>query len=393
MKSIESIYIHIPFCISKCHYCDFFSVVCSNQNQYISDSYVQALINELSYKISEYKIKKIKTIYIGGGTPSLLSSSQMEKIFSFIKNTSILDKDYEFTIEMNPDDVTESLIDYLNHSIVNRISCGIQSLDDNVLQFVNRRAKRKENLNALEILKNKWQKKLSLDLITGLPEETKEGFLNNLNTICSFNPDHISMYSLTLEEGTKLYDRLEKNEFQYDFDYSDEMWMCAKDFLEEKGYFQYEVSNFSKKGFECKHNLTYWSHNSYLGIGCGASESLYFENGSAIRKTNDTNIDLYIKNWTSKSPSFLDNVILENVDVNTSMFEFFMMGLRTMNGVGKKQFFNHFNKPFPQSVLKLFEEWISKNLAQVVHCTEDDYYSLNSRGLLFLNKFLEELEI
>lgn len=396
---IKYIYIHIPFCLSKCKYCDFFSISCDNKKNPVPDDYISAILNELAFYINQYEIKNIRTIYIGGGTPSLLSKNQLNQIFSFLQNNLNFNDDYEFTIEMNPDDVTEDFIQFLQNSPVNRISCGIQSMNQKVLKNVNRRAGVKENLYALNIFKKYWKKTLSLDFICGLSLEKTDEFIEGIKSILEYEPHHISMYSLTIEEETALGQDLENNIFEYDFDYADEMWLKTKSMLEEKGYLQYEISNFCKKGFECLHNLSYWNHENYLGIGAGATGSLYYKDGSGVRFFNQNNINDYIDFWLNKwkeSEAFQNNLATicqkEIIDIQTSQFEFFMMGLRKATGISEIEYEKCFNKNIPEKVVKQFEKWVKKGLAHITKSENDVVYSLNREGLLFLNPFLEELE-
>ena len=284
-----SLYIHIPFCVSKCSYCDFFS----KTNLSFIDDYVDSLLNEIKFRL-DHSDKKIKSIYIGGGTPSLLKIDHLLKIQNKIENFCELTSDYEFTIEVNPDDLTESYIEQLKNTKINRISCGIQSMSDSVLEFANRRSRYKENVNALYLLSNVWENNFSIDLICGLPKETENSFFEGLDKIISYNPNHISMYSLTVEDETPLGKMINNGNIEYDFDFSDSLWLKAKKLLEEKGYFQYEVSNFSKEGFESKHNLAYWNHQAYIGVGSGATGTLYFSNGEGYRYTNTNDILKYI---------------------------------------------------------------------------------------------------
>lgn len=395
---INSIYIHIPFCLSKCHYCDFFSVPCNKKdNSNIPQKYVDAILREIEYKAKKYNLSSIKTIYIGGGTPSLLTSEQLNQITDKINQIFSLEPGYEFTIEVNPDDVSKQFLLNLAKSPVNRISCGIQSLNQKVLKSVNRRAGKQENLNAIKLFSEYWNKKLSLDLIAALPDESDESFLEGLKTVCESKAEHISLYSLTIEDETELGQKCINGELNYDYDWADSMWLKGKEYLESRGFLQYEISNFSKQGKECAHNLTYWKHESYLGIGAGATGTVYKEDGSGIRKSNVNDIDEYIKKWTCNydTDSFNEDdfVQVEEIDLETSKFEFFMMGLRKNNGISKKDFEVKFDCEFPKKIHNLFLNWEEKKLARINTLIEDTNYALNEKGLLFLNAFLSELEV
>lgn len=385
-----SLYIHIPFCISKCYYCDFFSIPAKK----ITDEYVNSLCNEIVTRSKKYKNSLCKSIYIGGGTPSLLSPSQLEKISKFIFTCFNFTSDYEFTMELNPDDVDDLLLKSLMSAKVNRISLGLQSMSDTVLKFIHRRADKNQNLSALKLIDKKWKGKVSFDLICGLPYEEKESFLLNLQDLLSYNPDHISLYSLCVEDETLLGKMICEKSIEYDYDFTDELWILGKELLEKNGYKQYEVSNFAIEGYECKHNLAYWNHENYIGIGCGATGTEYFEDGSGCRITNNKNIEKYIAFWNDLNLVTSNSVIpqeKEFIDVETSSFEFFMMGLRKNGGIKSSDYKKYFSCPIPQDIHNLFRKWTNNDLAEIISINDDIIYKLNNKGLLFLNKFLEEL--
>ncbi|SEQ80237.1 oxygen-independent coproporphyrinogen-3 oxidase [Treponema bryantii] len=375
----SSLYIHIPFCISKCAYCDFFS----KPYEAVPDSYIDALCNEIDFRISEYNIKKLKTIYIGGGTPSLLTENQLKKIFSKIKSSVKLAFDVEITIEVNPDDVTETLLRALFDCGVTRISCGIQSMNDAVLKKACRRADVQTNKNAMEIISQKWKGEVSYDLISGLPGESEESLITGLKELCLYKPDHISLYSLTIEENTPFGKQFAAGNLDYDFDYADKLWLAGRDFLEAQGYKWYEVSNFCLPGKECRHNLVYWNHGNYIGCGSGACGTVYKPDGSGFRWTNNSDIDEYIKVQNGQPPQSSENIELE-----TSQFEFFMMGLRKTIGISEKEYKEIFACDLPEKFLSLFNAWKEKGLCTL---TQDGRYAMSREGMLFLNRFLEEL--
>lgn len=388
-----SLYIHIPFCITKCRYCDFFSKACGKEP--VPDTYVEALCNEI-FSISGVSVN---TIYFGGGTPSLLNTKQINKIFDAINKACKLKADVEITFEVNPDDVSEELILALEAAGVNRISCGIQSMTEKVLQYAGRRASAAVNQTALNLLQSLWHKKLSLDLICALPYETKESFTQTLNRVINAKPDHISMYSLTIEEKTPFGIALEKGSLSYDFEDADAMWLYARDYLESHGYPQYEVSNFARENNRCRHNLVYWNHGDYLGLGSGATGTVYNKDGSGLRTTNTSDIKNYIAFWTnaqqlkgkleydfSRAPR-----TSENIDRPTSEFEFFMMTLRKTDGFWESNFINCFNEKLPENFLKVFSRWEKKGLAKRIFSSGDCRFCLTREGLLFLNSFLSEL--
>lgn len=392
LDKVSSLYIHIPFCLSKCKYCDFFSVPDSSYRNSIPQEYVSALVKELDFTLKKYHVSKLETVYIGGGTPSLLSKDQLEDIFKVIRSSVEFSETPEITIEMNPDDVTEDKLCFYKQIGINRISCGIQSLEDSVLGYMSRRANCEMNLKALNLLSH-WYGKFSIDLICGLPYETENSFLKGLETVISFNPDHISMYSLTIEDETPLGKLVLNGEIEIDYDSSDLIWLKARDYLEETGYFQYEVSNFAKPNFECKHNLVYWNHESYLGVGCGATGTIYAENGEGNRVKNENQLHDYIRFWSNPFDEAAREKFysVETIDIDSSIFEFFMMGLRKLSGVKESDFYRCFHQKIPDPIVNNFYSWQKKSLCEIKMLENDRVFRMNKNGIMFLNKFLEEI--
>lgn len=417
-----ALYIHIPFCISKCRYCDFFSITeCSDKKL---ENYIDSLCKEIEFRLhkSDYDNLNcahdgvIKSIYTGGGTPSLLQERHFDKIFNAVKNdlsAFIVADDCEITVELNPDDVSVELLKALWKNGVNRISVGIQSMNDDVLKNVRRRAGRKENLEALKIISGEWKGIFSVDLISALPLESMESFEKGLNEVIKFNPHHISLYSLTIEEETPLGKDLAAGLLDYDFDFADKMWLLGRDVLEKNGYAQYEVSNFARKGYECKHNLFYWNHKPYFGCGSGGTGTLYRSDGSGVRWTNTENVESYIQFWGEKGTGLCEKSLNplseteETVSLSDSKFEFFMMGLRKVCGITDLEYKQVFGEALPEKFVELAEDWRNKGLFEIA----DDgiigdkltgemqggrsgvRYRMSSKGILFLNKFLLDLFI
>ena len=431
MTDINSLYIHIPFCISKCKYCDFFSIpckknnfTCSDKKKLIQDSYIDSLCNELAYRINRFGLKKIDTIYIGGGTPSLLEINQLKKIFSVINENVFVDKNAEITIESNPDDITVDMISGWDKIGINRISLGIQSFDDKALSYVSRRADSNTNYKALEIIKEKWHKDLSIDMICVLPTQSSASFIHDVKSLLGLGPSHISMYSLTIEEETPLGHEYYTGALNYNFDFADQLWLTCKELLKQGGYKHYEVSNFCLPGKECRHNLRYWSHQSYIGCGSGGAGSVYRDDGSCFRWTNVKNIKEYTDFWNSKKYSEVKTMlssdipyseeyiqggnvpvpeVIENISVETSVFEFFMMGLRKLEGIREDDFVNIFHEPVPENILKTFYKWAEQGLCEIKEnksakqnvnhfsYSKSRCFTLGHKGILYLNKFLEEI--
>ena len=385
MKEV-SLYVHIPFCKKKCAYCDFFSEPRQNG---VSDEYVSALINEIAFLKKSYGADSWRTVYIGGGTPSLLSCEQLSllcgKISAMSQNAIA-----EFTVEMNPDDITPSLLLAAENSGVSRLSVGVQSLNDSALRAVSRRCTRKTTLSALEMLKENWRGRLSLDAIAGLPGESTDEFLSSLKEIASFCPEHISLYSLMLEENTPLFRQIEDGRIFFDSEKADEQWILGRDFLKSQGFFQYEVSNFAKKGAESLHNSVYWHLEDYLGAGSGAAGSLYGADG--FRWSNTLDIEKYTKFWLSDDNS-LEKMPrqTEKLTLETQETEFLMMGFRLLSGVSENEYRRRFGKSLAKRIGMddgVFAKWASRSDAKIFGNGNERFFALSESGILFLNSFL-----
>ncbi|MGI5055968.1 radical SAM family heme chaperone HemW [Treponema socranskii] len=423
MSASFPLYVHIPFCVSKCSYCDFFSVPCAEK---IADEYIDAVLDEAAFTASLCDIDSWKTIYVGGGTPSLLSEKQIDFLFSGLLKMSRR-APLEVTMEANPSDVTESFLDAASASGVTRISCGIQSFNDASLCRVRRRSRAGDVYRALSLFDKNWPHSLSVDMIAGLPEETDASFASGLQTLIAHAPDHISLYSLTVEEGTPLCTEIEKGNILHDIDASDALWISGRDLLCGAGYEQYEVSNFCKKGSECLHNLAYWDLESYAGIGAGATGTFYGKDVST-RITNTRDIGSYVRFWKSKkidaddlrAPAFFSDDFrtvqlraeqrekkrtaqscaergfderpfsVEYIEKKTEAFEFFMMGLRMTRGISRQSYEARFGA-FPEKTEALFTAWEERGLALRYEKKGERFYALTRKGLLFLNDFLEAL--
>ncbi len=389
-----SLYIHIPFCKSKCSYCDFFSVACGNQN--IPEEYISSLCNEIKIRKAENKVDLLETVYIGGGTPSLFRPEQfsaiLREVFSGLK---IPPK--EITVEANPDDISKELLESFYSFGVTRISCGIQSFNDSALKNVKRRGNEKIICASLELIKKYWKGIFSADLISGLPKEDEKSFLQTLNELFQFRPEHISMYSLTIEDETPLGKSFLSGDIDYDFEKADEIWISGRNFLLKNGYGHYEVSNFCLPGFECQHNLVYWNQNDYIGCGAGGTGTFYGK--KSVRFTNAADIKKYIQFWKDAKSSTGAPGTEEKLSAETQSFEFFMMGLRTLRGVSREEYKKRFFSDFPEKFIVLFDRWAEKGLCCIKEISKNDknknilehFYSLNEEGILFLNRFLEEL--
>ncbi len=368
------IYVHIPFCISKCKYCDFVSFPCMEK----IDKYFDVLIKEIKSK-SVYAVKEVTTIYIGGGTPSVPDSKYIVKIIQTIKEVFKVSKNAEVTIEVNPGTVTkEKLIDYKNSGI-NRISIGLQSTNNEILKLIGRIHNYEEFLNTYNLAKEVGYNNINVDLMLGIPNQTESDVIDSINKVISLNPKHISIYSLIVEENTEIQ-RLIDSEILTMPSEDDErnMYWKTKTILEKNGFIQYEISNFAKKGYESKHNLDCWNQEEYIGMGL-ASHS-YF---NRKRFSNIDKLDKYIENENCLEKNIIINEVQER---ESQAKEYMLIGLRKISGVS----ISKFEKKFRINPLFYFrfeiDNLVEKGLIEV----DLDNIKLTKKGLDFANIVFEE---
>lgn len=322
---MTGLYLHIPFCKQACSYCDFYFVTKQDQKQQFVDELIKEILSKKNTKFSE---NNIQTIYFGGGTPSLLSASQVEDILRAINQTFELDLE-EVTLEMNPDDVSSEYLSELKAAGITRASMGVQTFDEDLLLFMNRAHTREEALACMDALSSSGMHSFTVDLIYGNPDQGLELLNKDIETLLSFNPPHISAYSLTIEPKTRLGKQLELGRI---IEPDDELVSSHFDLVERKlseaGIHQYEVSNFSKTGYEAKHNSAYWNHKNYLGLGPGAHSFWWDEsNKKAHRWNNESSLKSYLdQGW--KIQNEMDELHLPELAE-----ERLMLGLRTIQGV------------------------------------------------------------
>jgi oxygen-independent coproporphyrinogen-3 oxidase len=318
---MAGIYIHIPYCKVKCHYCDFhFSIQQKNIHQLMD-----AIEVELEMRKEYLKNEPIKTIYFGGGTPSIIGVHRIEGILNLIKKQHSIDTECEITLEANPDDITvEKLLAYKRFGI-NRLSIGIQSFNQHFLKFMNRAHSAIEAVNSIEIAQSVGFDNITIDLIYGIPGLSNEEWLNQLNQMIALNVQHLSAYCLTIESNTVFGSWQKSGKLVANEDYKSlEQFQILMDFAEENGFEQYEISNFAKKGFIAKHNSAYWLGTPYMGIGPSA-HSYNIDS----REWNIANNPLYIKKITNNE-AFNEIELLKNED---KVNDYILTRLRTIWGV------------------------------------------------------------
>lgn len=312
---MKSAYIHIPFCSSICSYCDFCKFF---YNEDIANKYIDSLISEIK---NNYKNEVLDTIYIGGGTPSSLTINQLDKLLSFISINIKTSKELEYTIECNVMDITKDKLELFKKYNINRLSIGIESFNEDVLSFLERNYTKKDIIERVNLAKEYFAN-INIDLIYAVPNETIDILKEDINSFIKLNIPHISCYSLIIEDHTKL--GIKDTEYiDQDLDY--DMYKLIESTLEENGYSHYEVSNYSKDGYESKHNLCYWMNHKYYGFGLNASG--YIDN---YRYTNTKNINKYLSgNYVSEK-----EIVTKEIDASN----YAILGLRTKYGVNRLEF-------------------------------------------------------
>lgn len=360
-KKINSLYIHIPFCSHLCAYCDFTKLI---YNEKFASKYLESVFFELD----SYNIDKVKTLYIGGGTPTSLNDHDFELLLK--KASSYLDIDYEFSVEANVENLTDNKLAIMKKYHVNRISIGVQSSNDVVLQNYNRHHCFDDAKKVINKVKQYGFNNINVDLIYGYEGQTLTDLDNDLNNFLSLDVPHISTYSLTINKGTMFYNKHYQEQNQDD---SRLFYDHILNKLRKSGYSRYEISNYCKPGYESKHNLTYWKNEQYYGIGLGASG--YINN---IRYTNTKNLNKYINH------QFIDEQ--EIVDKN-NLFEYFLLtNLRLEKGFSRLRFKEIFNYDLYEAKKDIFDEMIKKQLIQV-----DENIHLLDEGLIIMDSIILKL--
>ena len=323
---LPGLYIHIPFCISKCHYCNFYSVT---HLEYIP-GFLKSLYEEM--EIYRNRFETFDTLYIGGGTPSILPIEHLEELMERIEETFELSPDCEVTLEANPGDLDKTYLTALRRTGINRLNIGVQSFDDGLLSFLGRRHTGKDALVAMETSRNAGFDNIGLDLIYGVPRQNMQGWMKTLDQALNFNPEHLSCYQLTLEPETLLGKSYREGMYvTIDEDHEYDFFIKTSEKLEDTGYIHYEVSNFAKNGmFASRHNQKYWDHIPYLGLGPSAHS---FQGNK--RWWNHSSLSTYIHDVDQgKSPVEDAEVLMDD----QLRLEAFSLGLRTKKGINCTDF-------------------------------------------------------
>lgn len=339
MKPLE-LYIHIPFCLSKCNYCDFLSAVSTEKER---EAYVESLCRSIRSYGELAEAYQVVTIFVGGGTPSVLEEHQMEQIFSAVRSTFAVTDEAEITIEMNPGTVTrEKLFTYKKIGI-NRLSIGLQTADNEALRQLGRIHTYEDFLQTYRLAREEGFGNINVDLIAAIPNQTRDEFERTLHTVAEAGPEHLSVYSLIIEEGTPFYEKYGNGENAGELPDEEEeraMYECTQLILNQYGYHRYEISNYARTGYECRHNLGYWERCEYLGIGKGAAsliDNRRFTQGEAV----------------------------ETLSAKEQMEEFMFLGLRKMSGISAGQFQEIFGVSIESVYQPVLSEMIRNELLQM----------------------------
>lgn len=373
---MAGVYIHIPFCVKKCDYCDFVSVPEDGR----LTGYVTALQTEIRTVAEQISLPAFDTVFFGGGTPSLLSGTQVEQIMDTLRRHCRIAPQAEISMEANPGTLlAKNLSGYIRAGI-NRMSVGLQSADDGLLRRIGRIHNYVQFEEAIELICDAGIKNINADVMAGLPGQTQESYFSTLNRLLTFPLTHISAYSLILEAGTPLFDRVQTvRDMLPDEDTVADMQEVGDTLLSEHGFLRYEISNYAKAGFRCRHNCNYWANGDYIGFGAAAHSSL--EMNGRVRFSNVEGIDEYVKKALAGERPVKKS---RRIDRREEMFECVMLGLRTLDGVSKKAF----QKRFGVSIENQYHDAIAA-LAQNGWLTDDkEALKLNRRGLDLQNSAL-----
>lgn len=365
------VYVHIPFCVRKCAYCDFASFANRESDM---PRYVEALCGEIRTRARETGKIPVDTVFFGGGTPSLLPPALFEKIAGTIRECFCLDADAEFTVESNPGTLTEELAHTMKRCGVNRLSMGMQCAQQHLLHRLGRIHNMEDVRQAVHIARAAGIERMNLDLMLGLPGQTKEDMAETLEQALRLRPDHLSCYALIVEDGTPLKEQLEKGLYTLPGDEADrEMYEMCRQTLEKNGFHQYEISNFALDSCECRHNVNCWRYHPYLGFG-SAAHSFY----GGERRANPADIDAYLSGEAPET---------EKIGKEDALFEYVMLGLRLTEGIAGTDFENRFGVSFE----KTYGEKLKAAFRDGRLMREGDHIRLSRHGMDVMNSVLVAL--
>lgn len=369
------IYVHIPFCVSKCIYCDFLSMP---MDMTTKENYVKSLCKEITDFANTHKDEYVvKSVFFGGGTPSILPKELMEPIFITLKSGFAFMEDCEITVECNPGTVDVDKLNFYKKEGVNRLSFGLQSVNNEELKALGRIHSFEDFIESYECAMKAGFSNINIDLMSALPGQTEETWKKTLSKIAMLKPSHISAYSLIIEEGTPLFDKVESGEINNlpDEDAERRIYEMTERILAKNGYHRYEISNYAKAGMECVHNKIYWQGGDYIGFGLGAASLIGRKRFSNIRNMND-----YIEN------PLADKEDVTVLSIPDEMAEFMYLGLRMMEGISYTEFKNRFGR----HIMNVYGEVINKYIGYGFLEETQDGIRLTSRGINVSNVIFSE---
>lgn len=376
MKKDLGLYLHIPFCIQKCGYCDFLSAPAGREER---EAYVQALEKEIRSYGDFAGGYRVSTVFVGGGTPSCLEASQTERIFEAVKDTFEIERMPEISMEMNPGTVTKEKLQAYKNCGINRLSIGLQSVRDSNLRLLGRIHTYEEFLESFRLAREAGFQNINVDLISSLPGQTEEFWREELKTIAELSPEHISVYQLILEEGTTFYEKYAAHpELLPDEETSRAIYQATEEVLGQYGFHQYEISNYAKEGRECRHNLKYWERDDYLGLGLGAASMV-----RNIRMNNTGDMKTYLEKCGEPKTMRTDVQFLEEP---RQIEEFMFLGLRKTRGISKKEF----RRVFGRDIELVYEKALKKLFSSGMLLEKKDRLYLSKEGVLLSNAVLSE---
>lgn len=394
MKKNLSLYVHIPFCVHKCAYCDFLSF--ENRNLTDHMQYITALCNEINMYKPFADRYTVKTIYIGGGTPSVLDEVMIESILNTISNVFQVDRFPEITIEVNPGTIKYSnLLKYAEYG-VNRVSIGMQSADDRILKNLGRIHNFEQFVEGYNDVRRAGFKNINVDIMSGVPGQTIHSFVDTLTRVTELKPEHISVYSLQVEEGTPLSENQELLRLIPDEETDRQMYAMTKKVLAACGYKRYEISNYSQPGYESRHNSVYWTGGEYIGFGLGAAS--YFK---GERFSNIKDIEIYNRICEDVREAITGNAdpfklyesaasrlrtSTETMYIDSRIEEYMFLGLRMMAGVSRKEFRLRFNKDMYEVYGPVINKYVDEGYME----TDGDRVWLTDRGIDVSNYILSD---
>ena len=378
MKKV-GIYVHIPFCMQKCKYCDFVSFKCIDDkvDEYFNFLELEIIENAEKLKLEDNNEQiEIDTIYIGGGTPSIVSEKYIEKIIMQIRKNYKVSSNAEITIEINPGTVDEAKLRKYIEVGINRVSIGLQSTNNKLLNMLGRIHTYEEFEKVYILARKVGFKNINVDLMIGLPNQLIKDVEEAVNKVILKSPEHISVYSLIVEENTKMFELVENGDLKLPIeDIERKMYWKVKELLENNGYKHYEISNFAKENFESKHNMNCWKQQDYLGFGVAAHS--YF---NGIRYSNIENLKLYIENYKN-GESIYNRVFHESQTKIEMMKEYMLLGLRKIDGMLVSEFKNK----FVENPLYVFRNELNKLVSEGLIEIEENCVRLSKKGLDLAN--------